>query len=178
MTAAPASQPVTINPPPSAPAALQATDSQATDSQPAASQPAETQSGGARASAPKEERSHASRQSRRVTRRDTNRTSAPRRDWAATDTASAERYPERRDGGADDRTTGQRFWDNWQDRDRWQGRDANRESSWGRDRYDEYARGDGRRAVERSWRSDDRPLARQSRENVPVMAAPQFRFGW
>jgi hypothetical protein len=187
---APASQPVTINPPPSAPADPQAATPPAAPPQAATAQPAESPPVGARASVQQEERSQASRQSRRAARRDTNRTPAPRRDWAAADTAPAERYTERwedrdvdrsfwrRDWGADDRAAGQRSWDNWQARDRWQARDANRESSWGRDRYDDYARGDGRRAVERNWRSDDRPIARSSREEVPVMPAPQFRFGW
>jgi hypothetical protein len=192
---APASQPVTINPPPSAPAVPQTAALLAATPEAATPQPAESQPAGARASVQQEERSQASRPSRRATRRDTNRTPAPRRDWAAADTAPAERYSERwderwndrdanrtsgwrRDWGADDRAAGQRSWDNWQDRDRWQGRDANRESSWGRDPYDDYARGDARRPVERNWRSDNRPIARSSREEVPAMPAPQFRFGW
>lgn len=191
VAAAPASQPVTINPPPSAPAVPQAAAPPAAPSPAATAQPAESPSAGERASVQKEERSQPSRQSRRVAKRDTSRTPAPRRDWAAADTAPAERYTERwedrgadrtsgwrRDWGADDRAAGQGFWD-WQDRDRWQGRDANRDSNRSRgDRYDDYARGEGRRAVERNWRSDDRPIARSSREEVPVMPAPQFRFGW
>jgi len=189
VAAAPASQPLTINPPPSTPASPQAAAPPAATSPAATAQPAESPPAGERASVQKQERSQASRQSRRTARRDTNRTSTPRRDWAAADTAPAERYTERwedrdadrssgwrRDWGGDGRTTGQRSWGSWQDRDRWQGRDANRDSGWGRDRYDAYARGDVRR-VERNWRSDDRPIARSSREEVP-MPAPQFRFGW
>jgi hypothetical protein len=158
---APASQPVTIDPPPSAPAGPQTAALPAATPEAGTPQPAESQPAGTRASVQQEERSQASRPSRRAARRDTNRTPAPRRDWAAAD-----------------RAAGQRSWDNWQDRDRWQGRDANRESSWGRDPYDDYVRGDARRAVERNWRSDNRPIARSSREEVPAMPAPQFRFGW
>jgi hypothetical protein len=158
---APASQAVTIDPPPSAPAGPQTAALPAATPEAGTPQPAEPQPAGTRASVQQEERSQASRPSRRAARRDTNRTPAPRRDWAAAE-----------------RAAGQRSWDNWQDRDRWQGRDANRESSWGRDPYDDYARGDARRAVERNWRSDNRPIARSSREEVPAMPAPQFRFGW
>jgi hypothetical protein len=178
---APTLDAVSLNPPP-APVASQA----------ATPQPADTERAAVRAaSGQREERAKPAREKRRASRRDTanqraaaaSRTFAPDRDWAADDNAG-------------------RPWQHWEDRDayrtsgwrrdwapddyaagarpagRGQAREESRESSWGRNRYDDYARGDAPTIVDRGWRGDDRATGRPSRAEAPAMMVPQFRGGW
>ena len=168
--------------------------------QAASPQSADPERASPRASARQQQRAQSSRHNRRAAQRNLPTVSRSSR-WQDRDTNQASNWP--RERATDGEVAAASPWGPWQqerqadqassrawDRaadenvsaarpsDRRQGRDPDHASSWRRDRYDEYPRGDDRRVVDRAAREADRMVARARRDEGPLMASPPVRYGW